>query len=351
LNNNQVQTTNNNSPKILGSEFMPQSFEGKLKLAEVLARSGLCPNGMNTREKVYVALQMGHELGLSPMIAVQNIHVINGKPATSTGVMKGIAFNTGLLETYKEEELLNPDGTIFGVHVTGKRKDNGFSFEGKFTLDDAKRAGLLGKDNWKYPAVMLNYRANSIFLKKAFPELLAGLLTPEEAENIPHTRDVTNSATEGEKLLTDVKESLTKEIDENKGIVIVDDEPEKKEEKKPVKDVKKQAVKTPKKEKSDNLIKETKKEQTQQGLFGSDDKKDSSQDAIIVTENDIIKLLTRAGQFKKEMNENNADHFNEFKSLSMRMSDKSLNYEDYSKNHYMRHLDLVEDYEKKAGKK
>jgi hypothetical protein len=194
LANNQLQETNQNKPKILGSEFMPQSFKGKLELAEVLAMSGLCPSGMNTKEKVYVALQLGHELGLSPMIAVQNIVIVKGKPSVMTGAMKGIAFNTGLLEEYKEEEILLEDGSVFGVVVTGKRKDNGFEFEGKFNMDDAKNANLLGKDNWKYPAVMLNYRANSIFLKKAFPELLAGLLTPEEAENIPirRSREYTN---------------------------------------------------------------------------------------------------------------------------------------------------------------
>ena len=212
------ETSENQKTKIiLGSPYMPQEFDGKMRLAEVLHKSGLCPKGMNSIEKVFVALQYGHELGLSPMIAVQNIPVVNGRPSLMTTVMMGIIRASGKVIDLKEEEIL--DGNkIIGFEVTGKRKDTGNTvYKGKFTLEDAEKAGLVGKDgevikdNWKYPAGMLLYRAQSRFAKDSCPELFAGLLTKEEAENLEPI-DITPSS-ENESLLQNIKENMDKEND------------------------------------------------------------------------------------------------------------------------------------------
>ena len=53
------------------SNLMPQTQAEKYEMASVLCKSGLIPSGLNSPEKVFVALQWGHELGLSPMVAVK----------------------------------------------------------------------------------------------------------------------------------------------------------------------------------------------------------------------------------------------------------------------------------------
>ena len=70
--------------------LMPQTFDGKFQMAQVLAQSGLLPTGLNTPQKVCVALEWGHELQLSPMVAVNNIAVINGKPTLSADIMAAV---------------------------------------------------------------------------------------------------------------------------------------------------------------------------------------------------------------------------------------------------------------------
>ena len=72
------------------SNLMPQTQAEKYEMASVLCKSGLIPSGLNSPEKVFVALQWGHELGLSPMVAVNNVAVINGKPTLSADIMSAI---------------------------------------------------------------------------------------------------------------------------------------------------------------------------------------------------------------------------------------------------------------------
>jgi hypothetical protein len=209
-------------PAVLGSPHMPQTIDDKMQLSTILFTSRLCPRDMDSVEKVFVALQYGHELGLSPMISVQNIGIINGRPTLMTTIMKGLAFNTKTLVDYKEEKIIVNDIHV-GYKITGKRNDNGFEFQSSFTLEDAQKAGLMNRDTYKkYPLDMILYRAESRFLRKAYPELFAGLYTPDEAADF---RDVTP---EKAPVSLDNIELPEIDIDDVKKIEIIEDEAEKK---------------------------------------------------------------------------------------------------------------------------
>ena len=73
-------------------------------LAKLMASSDLVPKDF--REKpanVLLAVQLGHEVGLTPMQAVQNIAVINGRPVIWGDALLGIVQNSGLLQDITEE--------------------------------------------------------------------------------------------------------------------------------------------------------------------------------------------------------------------------------------------------------
>jgi hypothetical protein len=57
----------------------------------------------------------------------------------------------------------------------------------RFSMADAKRAGLAGKSGpWtQYPARMLTLRARGFALRNAFADALRGLITAEEAQDYP----------------------------------------------------------------------------------------------------------------------------------------------------------------------
>lgn len=162
--------------------LMPQTFEEKIKMSGILARSGLLPQGLNTPEKVCVALQWGHELGLSPMVAVNNVAVINGKPTLSADIMSAVVKRSPEYGGIKWIELSDrkAECEITRILPNGEKE----TMHSCFTMEDAKNAGLAGRDVWrKYPKRMLKHRCLSYGLKDLFPDLLAGLYTPEEMES------------------------------------------------------------------------------------------------------------------------------------------------------------------------
>lgn len=172
--------------------LMPQTFDGKFQMAQVLAQSGLLPTGLNTPQKVCVALEWGHELQLSPMVAVNNIAVINGKPTLSADIMAAVVKRSpeyGGIKWLQQNEKV-AECEITRILSNGEKE----VITSKFTIEDAEKAGLLGRDNWrKYPRRMLKHRCQSYGLRDMFPDILAGLYTPEEMESVevPQERNVT----------------------------------------------------------------------------------------------------------------------------------------------------------------
>lgn len=169
------------------ANLMPQTQEAKYQMAGVLCKSGLIPQGLNTPEKVFVALQWGHELGLSPMVAVNNVAVINGKPTLSADIMAAVVKRSpeyGGIE-WVEMSDTKAECKITRILPNGEKETQVSSF----TIEDATKAGLAGRDVWrKYPRRMLKHRCLSYGLKDMFPDLLAGLYDPEEMESVQSER-------------------------------------------------------------------------------------------------------------------------------------------------------------------
>lgn len=196
------------------SNLMPQTQAEKYEMAGVLCKSGLIPQGLNTPEKVFVALQWGHELGLSPMVAVNNVAVINGKPTLSADIMSAVVKRSPEYGGIKWIEMSDTKAEceITRILPNGEKEVQRSSF----TMDDAVKAGLAGRDVWKkYPRRMLKHRCLSYGLKDVFPDLLAGLYDPEEMESVQSDK----TAPTTERNVTP-KEEPKKAIEEPKADVI-----------------------------------------------------------------------------------------------------------------------------------
>lgn len=175
--------------------YMPPTFHDKYKMAQILVKSGLLPSVYNTPEKVIIALQMGHELGLKPMVAINNIAVINGRPTLGANLMMAVINGNPEFHSYVEE-YDNEDKPTWCKITIGRKKNGGVvKYSSKFSLEDAETAGLITKDTWKkYPKAMMTARAISATAKKAFPDILAGIYTPEEmtetTERLPENYEI-----------------------------------------------------------------------------------------------------------------------------------------------------------------
>lgn len=159
------------------------SISEAMTCAEVIAKSSFCPKQMaGNAGDIVVALQMGQELGLQPMQALQNIAVINGRPSLWGDGMLAVCRQSKSFEYIREEYFEKDKSYICRV----KRKDEP-EFMQRFSMEDAKIAGLWDKVGpWKlYPRRMLQMRARGFALRDAFPDLLRGIISAEEAFDIP----------------------------------------------------------------------------------------------------------------------------------------------------------------------
>lgn len=160
---------------------------GVYALASVVEKSGMAPTSLKTREQIFTAMMMGAELGLSPLQAIRNIGVINGRPSVWGDAQLSLVRRSGELVEFVETYIGKPYDDDFAAVCKVVRKGGGGATEELFSVGDAKRAGLWGKAGpWQqYPKRMLRYRARAFALRDTFGDILGGFLSREEAEDTP----------------------------------------------------------------------------------------------------------------------------------------------------------------------
>jgi hypothetical protein len=157
-------------------ELSEGAFGAMVERAQALIDSGFLPKHLTKPEQVVTVAMMGRELGLQMMQALRKIYVVNGTATLGAELMLALVNKTGQLEDMKVED----DGQACTVVM--KRKGRRPHTE-RFSLADAQRMGLLGKDNWKkQPATMRKWRAISACCRVVFPDAIGGMHTPEEVE-------------------------------------------------------------------------------------------------------------------------------------------------------------------------
>lgn len=160
---------------------VPQSVEQIEMLAKIIARSDLAPKDYRGKpENTMVAIMMGQEIGVSPMQAVQGIAVINGRPSVWGDLL--LAMCRAHPQCQGIDESLEYDNAGNVVAAICRAQRNGHQHERRFSVDDAKRAGLWTKEGpWKqYPHRMLQMRARGFCLRDVFADALRGLSCAEE---------------------------------------------------------------------------------------------------------------------------------------------------------------------------
>jgi len=179
----------------------PSNLQEAIQYAEILAKSTIVPKHyQNKSGDILVAVQMGAELGLKPIQALQNIAVINGKPSVYGDALLALVQINPVFESIEESF----DEETNTAYCTVKRKSGKIKSEYKisFSEKDARKAGLWGKGGpWTtYPKRMLQMRARGFSLRDKFADVLGGLITAEEARDIPvdsntaTMKNVTNEA-------------------------------------------------------------------------------------------------------------------------------------------------------------
>jgi len=181
------------------------------RAASIWIQSGMLPSSYNTPQKVITGIQYARELGLSGITALKQIAVIKGAPSIFGDLPLTLAMKSNKIKEIEEYwfdkkfdkislENKNINTEVYGAYC--RVKTNITEKEATFTLDDAKKAGLIpakADAAWtKYPRVMLKYRARTENLKDTVPTALNGLDVLEYNQNMTvDTIDVSVENQEG----------------------------------------------------------------------------------------------------------------------------------------------------------
>lgn len=157
--------------------FEPRSISEALQLAKLLVQSRLLPKSVGTPEAAFAIIATGRELGMTAMQSLRSIHVIEGKPTLSADLVAALCKSRG--DVCKYFMLVTSSATVatYETQRVGDPKPTTMSF----TIEDAQRAGLAGKQNWKaYPAAMLRARCITALARAVYPDLAMGIYDEDE---------------------------------------------------------------------------------------------------------------------------------------------------------------------------
>lgn len=193
---------------LTNGRMQPANHAQVWRLADVLVKSGMVPQGLGTTEKMFLAMSKALMLGLDWTQVPDCMMVVNNRPSIWGDVPKGLVMRSGLCADFSETF---DEATMTATCTTTRwgRSPDGASYKmtphvSTFSQKDAMTAGLWGKPGpWKTnPKRMLQLRARAFNLRDSFPDVLGGLPIAEEffgVEPASHTRTMVENVAGGTK--------------------------------------------------------------------------------------------------------------------------------------------------------
>lgn len=167
-----------------------EAFETAYKMATCLSKSQLVPAKFQGKpDDCLIALDISKRIGLSPLMVLQNIDVIQGKPSWSSKACIALINRCGKYSTDIDWEFeANHNGKGLSARAFAVQKsDNKVVYGSWVTWEIVEKEGWLTKNGskWKtFPEKMMRYRAASWFAGERCPEVLLGLPTTDEVEDV-----------------------------------------------------------------------------------------------------------------------------------------------------------------------
>ena len=162
------------------------TFNLAYQMAKGLAQSTLVPQQFqNNPANCLIALEQANRLNISPLVCMQNLYVVSGKPSFSSSFIIGLINASGKYDMELQFDEEEKDGKPYAC--TCWTEKDGRKVTGiKITMDMAEKEGWSKKNGSKWvtiPQVMLRYRAASFFARMNCPELSIGLYSKEELDD------------------------------------------------------------------------------------------------------------------------------------------------------------------------
>ena len=148
------------------------------ELATLSVKSGLLPKAVNTPEKAIIIQMYSRAHQIDPMVAFSEIYVVNGKPSMSVKLKMSLVSDRIPGAYVQVVESTNTYCKAVGYRPNREKMTY------TYTIEQAQKAGLTGKDIWRnYADKMLMWRACGTICDIMFPDVCTmGTAHPDDNE-------------------------------------------------------------------------------------------------------------------------------------------------------------------------
>lgn len=198
------------------------TFIAAQRMAKILCASNLVPKEyQGNLPNAIIALEMAQRIGASPLAVMQNTYIVHGKPTWSSQFIIAAINSCGRFSPLRfsitdPEPETTAEGTIYEWDNQARKKlpkpvkeqiknrtctawaydkQTGDKLEGPpVSIEMAVQEGWYSKDGSKWktmPELMLRYRAATFFGRLYSPDVLMGMQTKDEVEDITRTTEET----------------------------------------------------------------------------------------------------------------------------------------------------------------
>lgn len=178
----------------MSTVYEPHDLAEARQLAALLAASTVLPKTLKGPPDVLAVIIAGKELGLTAMQSVRALHIVEGKVSMSADLMVALCKRRRAVCEFFQLVESTGERATYEVKRAGERP-----VRLSFSLEDAQRAGLTGKDVWrKYGAAMLRARCAAAIARAVFPDLLMGIYDEDEIDDVRQTARLASSPSSGD---------------------------------------------------------------------------------------------------------------------------------------------------------
>ena len=166
------------------------SFNQLLRAAQMRSQTSIIPQSyQNKPQDCFVAIEMANRMGVSPMVVMQNMYVVKGKPSWAGQACTMLINSCGKFKDVKHIYTGEKGKPNRGCYVTATRISDGSQVDGvEVTMQMAQSEGWTSNSKWRnMPELMLAYRASAFFARVYCPEAMMGVQTAEEVYDADST--------------------------------------------------------------------------------------------------------------------------------------------------------------------
>lgn len=165
-------------------------FNQLLRAAQMLSQTSIIPQSYQGKpQDCFVAIEMANRMGVSPMVVMQNMYVVKGKPSWAGQACTMLINSCGKFKDVKHIYTGEKGKPNRGCYVTATRISDGSQVDGvEVTMQMAQSEGWTSNSKWRnMPELMLAYRASAFFARVYCPEAMMGVQTAEEVYDADST--------------------------------------------------------------------------------------------------------------------------------------------------------------------